>query len=80
MKPNICKYPELEICINKIPVIALIDTGCEISMASSVWFQKNRYRLGHNEMVRLSNTFIKGAACKGGLKHVNQVFLEVTVN
>lgn len=73
------KCPELEIKINGVPVIALLDTGSQCNGISAEWYNKNKEQLGRVEMLRLSNTTIKGAIGQRS-KHVNQqIFVEVAI-
>ena len=36
------RCPELNICLNEIPIVALIDTGSQINAISDKWYNKHK--------------------------------------
>lgn len=53
--------PEIKILLNNVEVIALVDTGSQISAISEQWYLYNKERLGHTEVLSLANTTVKAA-------------------
>ena len=55
------KCPEIRIMLNGVPTNALVDTGSQVNAISECWFNNNKKDLGRIEILKLSNTVIKGA-------------------
>lgn len=73
------KCPRLNILLNNIPVSAIIDTGSELEAVSEGWFQENKRRLGHFEMLPLVNTVIRTAVNKSSKPIKKQILLHVKI-
>lgn len=73
------KCPELEIYLNNVPAVALIDTGSQINALSAEWFHKNKNRMGKLNLLRLTNTVVKGSVGKKSKQITQQVLLEVNI-
>ena len=65
--------------LNGVSISALVDTGSQINAISERWFSSNKKDLGKIEMLKLSNTIIKGATGGKSKRITRQVLLNVQV-
>lgn len=80
IKNRIIKSPELAIRINKINVIALLDTGSTVNGLSEEWVNKNKYKLGNVETLPVNNTNVISAIGKKSRHIRKQILCEVEIN
>ena len=71
------KCRELELYLNGVPVITLIDTGSQINAISAEWFNKNKNKMEKLNLLRLTNTIVKGAVGKKSKQITQQILVEV---
>ena len=69
------KCPEIKIMLNGVPTNALVDTGSQVNAISERWFSNNKKDLGRIEILKLSNTVIKGATGNKSKRITQQVLL-----
>lgn len=79
-KVNNSKCPEVKIHLNDIPVIALVDTGSQVNGVSEQWYYDNEHKLGNVEILKVSNTYIKGALGHKSKLIKKQILLTLRVN
>lgn len=72
--------PEIIIKLNGVTVKALIDTGSHINAISEEWFHCNQHLMGKIDLVKLTNTSVKGAIGNRSKNISKQVFLQVDIN
>ena len=73
------KCPELSICINGIPVVALIDTGSQINAISAEWYHKHKCQMGKLNILKVTNMIGKGAVGRKSKEITQQLLLEVKI-
>ena len=73
------KCPEVRITLNGVPTYALVDTGSQVNAISEQWFKNNKRELGNLEMLKLSNTVIKGATGNKSKRVTQQILLTVQI-
>ena len=73
------KCPELKTCLNGIPVVALIDTGSQINAISAEWYNKHRSQMGKLNLLKLTNTVVKGAVGKKSKQITQQILMDVKI-
>ncbi len=62
-----------------VPTYALVDTGSQVNAISEQWFKNNKRELGNLEMLKLSNTAIKGATGNKSKRVTQQILLTVQI-
>lgn len=55
--------PELTIKLNNVEVVALLDTGSQISAFSEHWYKYHKGQLGKTEVLSLAIATVKSALC-----------------
>ena len=65
--------------MNGVPTYALVDTGIQVNAISEQWFKNNKRELGNLEMLKLSNTVIKGATGNKSKRVTQQILLTVQI-
>lgn len=73
------KCPEVAIKLNEVSVIALIDTGSEISALSEEWFNQHKEELKPYEMLRMHNTVVKGAIGSKSKNITRQILIKTEI-
>lgn len=75
----VCKCPELIIKLNNVSVSALIVTGSIVNAVSEEWFNRNKVKMKRVDMLRLTNTHIKGAHGKNSKLIRHQMLVEIFI-
>lgn len=74
IQQNKLQHPEIRINIGKTSVVALIDTGCNITCINQQWFENNKEKFGGHEELPLTGINVITAAGQK-IRKVNKITL-----